>query len=200
MKELINELNKRVKFVEVLKHYNIKYDEREDRFRVICPFHSDHTPSLIVYTNNADKRDTWWCPPCATGGDVFAFIRKKMRQELGLDLDDKSDFSKSFEFFKVFAGYKEDGSTLKDDFYRKLEGKEEELAFDKNGTKKYLYTCGIIVRDAIKEKALTEREADRIFKRIDEEMDCEDVEKIEKLFMKVRDIIKRRKNVGTKNI
>ena len=193
MKELINELNKRVKFTEILDHYNIKYDEKEDRFRVICPFHSDHTPSLIVYTDNDDKRDTWWCPPCATGGDVFAFIRKKTRQELGLDLDDKSDFSKSLEFFKTFAGYKDNGSTVKEDLYSMLEEKEEDLTFDKKGPKKYLYTCGIIVRDAVKEGVLTEQEADRIFTRIDEEIGCEEIEKTKSLFTKVRGIIKRRK-------
>jgi len=195
MKEIINELNKKVRFTEILDHYNIKYDDKGgDRFRIICPFHSDHTPSLIAYTDNKDKRDTWWCPPCATGGDIFGFIRKKMRQELGLDVDDKSDFAKSFEFFKVFAGYEDDGgTTLKDDLYQRLEGEEEELVFDRDGVKKYLYACGVVVRDALKEEVITIQEADKIFRRIDEEMDNDDIEKTQKLFMKVRNIVKRRK-------
>jgi hypothetical protein len=40
------------------------------RYRLRCPFHNDHHPSLIVYP--AGKG--WWCPVCGKGGDAVAFV------------------------------------------------------------------------------------------------------------------------------
>lgn len=39
---------------------------------IVCPWHEDAHPSLRV---NLDKQ-CWYCDPCDTGGDVFAFVER----------------------------------------------------------------------------------------------------------------------------
>ena len=38
----------------------------------ICPFHNDHTPSLVVYPES----NRWHCFGCGEGGDVVTFVMK----------------------------------------------------------------------------------------------------------------------------
>lgn len=40
--------------------------------KCLCPFHSEKTPSCIVYTED----NSWHCFGCQAGGDVITFIRK----------------------------------------------------------------------------------------------------------------------------
>jgi DNA primase len=37
-----------------------------------CPFHEEHSPSLVVYPHN----QSWYCFGCDVGGDVFKFIQR----------------------------------------------------------------------------------------------------------------------------
>ncbi|TXT17813.1 MAG: DNA primase [Planctomycetota bacterium] len=39
-------------------------------FKCLCPFHDDHTPSLVVYPD----RQTFRCWACSTGGDCFTWV------------------------------------------------------------------------------------------------------------------------------
>jgi len=41
-------------------------------FKGICPFHNDHNPSMMVYSD----RGTWRCWVCNTGGDCFSWVEK----------------------------------------------------------------------------------------------------------------------------
>lgn len=41
-------------------------------FKVLCPFHNDHTPSMIV----DPEKNFCWCFACQSGGDMFSFIQK----------------------------------------------------------------------------------------------------------------------------
>ncbi|MFH1300574.1 MAG: DNA primase [Planctomycetota bacterium] len=41
-------------------------------FKGICPFHNDHNPSMMVYSD----RGTWRCWACNTGGDCFSWVEK----------------------------------------------------------------------------------------------------------------------------
>lgn len=75
--EVIQNYNNRLKILEIFDYYEIDYDEEctSGRFRALCPFHSDHAPSLIAYTDNDSGQDSWWCPPCDETGDCFRFIQ-----------------------------------------------------------------------------------------------------------------------------
>lgn len=45
------------------------------RYRIRCPFHDDHDPSLILYPPGRG----WWCPVCGKGGDAVAFVAEHLR-------------------------------------------------------------------------------------------------------------------------
>lgn len=42
------------------------------RMRVICPFHDDKDPSLVIYLES----NTWHCFTCGVGGDSISFFMK----------------------------------------------------------------------------------------------------------------------------
>ena len=42
------------------------------RKKALCPFHSEKTPSFIVYPNT----QSFYCFGCGAGGDVITFIRR----------------------------------------------------------------------------------------------------------------------------
>lgn len=49
-------------------------------YRGLCPFHSEKTPSFVVYP----EQGTWHCfGACGTGGDVFTFVMKKNNLDFG---------------------------------------------------------------------------------------------------------------------
>jgi len=75
--EVIQGFNNRLRLLEILDYYEIDYNEEctSGRFRCLCPFHNDHAPSLIIYTDNESGQDSWWCPPCDETGDCFRFIQ-----------------------------------------------------------------------------------------------------------------------------
>lgn len=46
-------------------------------FKGLCPFHDDHTPSMVVYPD----RQTFRCWACNTGGDCFSWVMELDRVE-----------------------------------------------------------------------------------------------------------------------
>lgn len=191
--ELIESLKKKVRLTKVLDHFGIEYEESEERFRIVCPFHDDHVPSLIVYTDNEDGYDTFWCPPCPRTGDSFEFIRLMTKLNLGLSLEDKGDFQQSLQVLKSLANYTETKLDIKERIINKFTVKEEKAVRD--GHKKYYYMCGIDVRDALKEGLISEKEADKIFRKMDERIENKDIKEAEKFYNKVREVLKRRRHV-----
>lgn len=51
----------------------IKYGyDPDSRHRILCPFHDDHKPSLMLYPGDRG----WYCFVCGIGGDVVGFVSK----------------------------------------------------------------------------------------------------------------------------
>lgn len=74
--EHIKALNSRLNMRAVLGYYCVEYeDQGRPRFKVKCPFHNDHSPSLQIFTDNESGQDSWWCPVCNDNGDCFRFIQ-----------------------------------------------------------------------------------------------------------------------------
>jgi putative DNA primase/helicase len=42
-------------------------------YRVLCPFHDDHNPSLYINPTSGE----WFCHACQVGGDAFTLVEKK---------------------------------------------------------------------------------------------------------------------------
>lgn len=62
--------------VSVLDHYSIGYENAaSDRYKIICPFHDDTDPSLIIYHKDDHVEESYFCFVCNEGGDPFCFIR-----------------------------------------------------------------------------------------------------------------------------
>lgn len=92
--------------LEVLDHYNIEYRrEGSSRFKAVCPFHSDHTPSLVLYTTPNNEDESFYCYPCHAGGDVFRFIQ----------LMEDSDFRVSWSVLCHIRGIEDDDAVELDE-------------------------------------------------------------------------------------
>lgn len=64
---VIQQLKERLELTEVISSYiPLK------RHKALCPFHSEKTPSFVVYPKN--KR--WHCFGCGASGDVISFVQR----------------------------------------------------------------------------------------------------------------------------
>lgn len=60
----------------VLDYYGVEYHNNgTDRFKCLCPFHDDHSPSLIIYTSSDHTNESFCCYVDNAAGDPFHFIR-----------------------------------------------------------------------------------------------------------------------------
>ena len=70
---LIDEVKSRSDIIQVISDY-VDLDIASRQPKALCPFHSERTPSFIVYPD----RGYWRCfGSCAEGGDVISFVMKR---------------------------------------------------------------------------------------------------------------------------
>ena len=68
-----DEVKQRVDIVELISRYT-PLKRAGSVYKGLCPFHSERTPSFVVFPNTG----TWHCfGACGTGGDVFGFVMRK---------------------------------------------------------------------------------------------------------------------------
>jgi DNA primase len=92
-----DEIKQRIDIVEFISRYT-PLKRAGSTYKGLCPFHSERTPSFVVYPNSG----TWHCfGSCGTGGDIFSFLMKKenldfrealqvLAQQAGVSLDEGS--------------------------------------------------------------------------------------------------------------
>jgi len=68
----IREIKDRADIYEVISSY-IPLKKNGNRWKALCPFHQEKTPSFIV----SPERQTYHCFGCGKGGNVFTFIMEK---------------------------------------------------------------------------------------------------------------------------
>jgi DNA primase len=76
---VIDEVKERLDIVEVISAY-VPLKKAGRNFKGLCPFHSEKTPSFVVFPDS----QSWHCfGACGTGGDVFTFVQKRENVDFG---------------------------------------------------------------------------------------------------------------------
>ena len=70
---LVDEVKSRSDIVQVISDY-VDLDTSSRQPKALCPFHSERTPSFVIYPESG----SWRCfGSCAEGGDVISFVMKR---------------------------------------------------------------------------------------------------------------------------
>ncbi len=105
--QIIQQIKDRIDLVNLVDNY-LKLDRR---FKTICPFHSEKTPSFVVNR----KRKRWHCFGCGASGDVFDFIQEienlsfsqavsYLAKEAGVSINPpKSERFKSYQYRRAIS-------------------------------------------------------------------------------------------------
>lgn len=74
---VIDEVKQRLDAVELIGRY-VELRKAGTIYKGLCPFHSERTPSFVVYPD----RGTWHCfGSCGIGGDIFNFVMRRENLE-----------------------------------------------------------------------------------------------------------------------
>ncbi len=113
----INQIRQNADIVDIISDY-LPLTKKGKNYVTICPFHDDHTPSMVV----SPEKQIFNCFTCRTGGNVFAFLMKYenvsyaeaiaiVAKKIGYNLniesysDKNSKFSKEYEIYKFATKY-----------------------------------------------------------------------------------------------
>lgn len=109
--EFINELKENVDIVDLISDY-LELKKSGNRYKGLCPFHSEKTPSFFVNPDN----NFYHCFGCGAGGDAINFVMeienltfvesiKMLAERSGMELPDLSDQQKQLykEREKLFS-------------------------------------------------------------------------------------------------
>lgn len=109
--EEINEIRSRANIVDVISEY-LNVQAKGKNYVALCPFHSDHSPSLII----SPEKQIFNCFTCRTGGNVFSFIMKYenvsfyealkiVANKVGYNLNIKEDNKKDNKYSNYYEIY-----------------------------------------------------------------------------------------------
>ncbi len=84
---LVDEVKSRSDIVQVISDY-VDLDTSSRQPKALCPFHSERSPSFVIYPETG----SWRCfGSCAEGGDVISFVMKQENQSFAEALSNLAD-------------------------------------------------------------------------------------------------------------
>lgn len=73
---VLRKISHSTSILKVLDHYGVMYTfSSGGRYKAVCPFHNDHTPSLVIYTHEHHQDESFCCYVDGSAGDPFRFIQ-----------------------------------------------------------------------------------------------------------------------------
>ncbi len=112
----LDQIKARISIDELLRDYDLQLvDSGRGRFKALCPFHNEKTPSFSVNTEN----QFYHCFGCQVSGNIFTFVMEYERV----------GFPEAVELLARKAGVVIQRTAKKNDQYRKTLGLFEALDF-----------------------------------------------------------------------
>jgi len=126
------EIRARISLREVVSRYVELRPAGRGRYKGLCPFHKEKTPSFYV----DDEKGLFYCFGCKTGGDVFTFLEKiegltfqealvRLAEEAGVELPERPREKKDKDLYAINA--------LALEFFQRHKGPEVEAYLKERG-------------------------------------------------------------------
>lgn len=132
-KDIADFICENISIIDIIEGYGLKYiNESENRFKMLCPFHQEKTPSLKIFK----ETNSFYCFGCGEGSSVIDFIM----------MFEKISFSDVIERYKKNTNIDSSEHLLKklnDKFFGSNYNLEKDLIYKK-------YRLGIELREFLK--------------------------------------------------
>lgn len=140
--DYLRQVSHSTSMLDVLDYYNIDYHNAgASRFKCVCPFHDDHTPSLIVYTSNDHSDESYCCYVDNNAGDAFHFIRNM----------EHGDFNQAWSVLCHINGIKDVDALKIDQLDLLFKGNKDQE--DKRPTNSINHQISTMYRDLYRQKS-----------------------------------------------
>ena len=106
---------------KVLWYYNLLQNVDSASCKIVCPFHDDVNPSMIVDLSN----DLWYCFGCGRHGDAKKFVIEMEHKLNGLN-----DLQSIRKYFQILKSDKCSNITFDYSHVKRFNGKPSKVLYD----------------------------------------------------------------------